>query len=73
MSSAVQALIDSQDRSARHGAGGRYRAWCACCAPDVEGAEGKPRRRNPAKPVLAWRVRLASQLADADAGDASLD
>lgn len=73
MSSAVRALIDAQDHGPRHAGSGRYRAWCACCAPEADGAEGKPRRRNRAKPVLAWRARLEVQLAGTDVGDASLD
>ncbi|WP_294770967.1 hypothetical protein [uncultured Rhodoferax sp.] len=73
MSSAVQALIDGRDRSARHRAGSRYRAWCACCAPDADGDQAAPHRRNRAKPVLAWRTRLEAQLAETDAGVASPD
>lgn len=61
MSSAVQALIDAQNGSPRHGGGSRYRAWCACCEPEVTATEGKPQRRSRAKPVLAWHTRLESQ------------
>jgi hypothetical protein len=61
MNTAVQALLDAQPSALPAGKHGRYRTWCACCAPQPEGHEGKPQRRSGKRPVLAWRTRLAAQ------------
>jgi hypothetical protein len=62
MSSAVQALLNGETTERSHGKTG-YRSWCACCAPQESVSPGKPQRRVPQRPQLAWRSRLANMLA----------
>jgi hypothetical protein len=73
MSSAVEALLAGHAPATAHGKRSRYRAWCACCAPEPEGMEGKPQRRAANRPVLAWRTRLAAQQALAEELDATVN
>jgi hypothetical protein len=61
MSSAVQALINGETPERPHGKMG-YRSWCACCAPQEAASPGKPQRRAPQRPQLAWRTRQAAML-----------
>jgi hypothetical protein len=61
MSSAVQALLNGETPDRRHGKSG-YRSWCACCAPQESVLPGKPQRRAPQRPQLAWRSRLGNTL-----------
>lgn len=57
MSSAVTSWL-AEDASAHWRQKGRYRALCACCAPETEPHPGKPARRKQQAPRLAWRERL---------------
>jgi hypothetical protein len=65
MISAVQALINGERSERHHGKTG-YRSWCACCAPQEVASPGKPRRRAPQRPQLAWRIRQAAVLAQGE-------
>ncbi len=69
MTSAVEALLQGHTPAARHGKRSAYRPMCACCAPESEVREGKPRRQGAKRPVLAWRTRLAQQQPLPDASD----
>ena len=67
--SAVQALMRVQNPHAQSGS--RYQAWCLCCEPAAESHAGKPRRCEVARPVMAWRKRLAAQGPLQSSGDFS--
>lgn len=62
MSSAVQVLLDGRSAARHHGTSG-YRSWCACCEPQESASPGKPQRRTPQRPQLAWRIRRDAALA----------
>jgi hypothetical protein len=61
-SSAVQALINGEAPERPHGQAG-YRSGCACCAAKESASSGKPQRRAPQRPQLAWRSRQSAMLA----------
>ena len=68
MRSAVEAWSEGHDPGAAHGRS-RYKPMCPCCAPELASAQtGRPQRRVPTRPTLAWRVRFAEKQAQ----DASL-
>jgi hypothetical protein len=56
MNSAVQTLLNGGTPERAHGRAG-YRSWCACCTPQDLTSPGKPQRRTPQHPQLAWRSR----------------
>lgn len=62
MTSSVQALLNG-DTPERHHGKTAYRSWCACCAPQELVSPGKPQRRTPQRPQLAWRTRRDAALA----------
>jgi hypothetical protein len=58
--SVVQALLDGESSARAHDQT-RYRSWCACCVPQATPSPGKPQRRSPQRPQLAWRTRRGAQ------------
>lgn len=68
MSAAVQALPAGNRKARNHGKTGYHRG-CACCFPQDATSPGKPQRRMPLRPQLAWRARRDTALALAEGND----
>lgn len=68
MSAAVQALLAGITAARKHGKAD-YHSGCACCVPQDATFPGKPQRRMPQRPQLAWRARRDAALALAEGND----